>query len=72
MGGLGAVGASPIFGLQLAEQYRGNDHFLSVASSSRRETMVGGALSRVSALRVGLGVGGAALASGSLSPIAFV
>jgi cellobiose-specific phosphotransferase system component IIB len=51
--------------MQLAQQYRGNGHFLSAASSSRRETMVGGALTRASALRVGLGVGGAAIASGS-------
>jgi hypothetical protein len=83
--GLGAVGASSIFGLvcragafaavlptfvlvsrmQLAQQYRGNGHFLSSASSSRHEAMVGGARARVSALRVGLGVGGAAVASGS-------
>jgi hypothetical protein len=82
--GLGAVGASSIFGLvrragafaaklptfvlvsrmQLAQQYRGNRHFLSAASSSRREAMVSGALARAAALRVGLGVGGAAIASG--------
>ncbi len=87
MGGLGAVGASSIFGLvrragalaamlptfvlvscsrmQIAQQYRGNGHFLSAASSSRRETMVGGSLTRASALHVGVGVGGAAIASGS-------
>ena len=83
--GLGAVGASPIFGLvrragafavvlptfllvsrmQLAQQYRGNGHFLSAASSSRHETMVGGALARASALCVGLGVSGATIVSGS-------
>ena len=40
-------------------------HFLSAASSSRREAMVGGALAGGSSLRVGLGVGGAAVASGS-------
>ena len=51
--------------MQLAQQYRGNGHFLSATSSSRREAMVGGALARASALRVGLGVGGAAIASGS-------
>ena len=65
---LGAVGASPIFGLvrragafaavlptfvlvsrmQLAQQYRGNGHFLSAASSSRHEVMVGGALVKTS------------------------
>jgi hypothetical protein len=66
--GLGAVGASSIFGLvrragafaavhstfvlvsrmQLAQQYRGNGHFLSAASSSRHKAMVG-ALARASA-----------------------
>jgi hypothetical protein len=51
--------------MQLTQQYRGNGHFLSAASSSRRETMVGGALTSASALRVGLCVGGAAIASGS-------
>jgi hypothetical protein len=42
--------------IQLAEQYRGNGHLLSATSSSRRETMVGDTLTRVSALRVGLGL----------------
>ena len=51
--------------MQLAQQYRGNGHFLSAASSSRRDTMVGDSLTRASALHVGLGVGGAAIASGS-------
>ncbi len=51
--------------MQLTQQYRGNGHFLSAASSLRRETMVGGSLTRASALRVGLGVGRAAVASGS-------
>ena len=51
--------------MQLAQQYRGNGHFLSAASSSRREAMVGGALARASALRVGLGVSGATIVSGS-------
>jgi hypothetical protein len=51
--------------MQLAQQYRGNGHFLSAASSSRHEAMVGGALARASALRVGLGVSGAAIVSGS-------
>ena len=37
----------------------------SAASSLRREAMVGGALARASAFRVGLGVGGAADDSGS-------
>jgi hypothetical protein len=83
--GLGAVGASPIFGLvrragafaavlptfllvsrmQLAQQYPGNGHFLSASSSSRREALVVGAPARALPLRVGLGVGGAAVASGS-------
>jgi hypothetical protein len=49
----------------IAQQYRGNGHFVSAASSSRRETMVGGSLTRASALHVGLGVGAAAIASGS-------
>jgi hypothetical protein len=85
--GLGAVGASPIFGLvrragafaevlptfvlvsriQLAQQYRGNGHFLTVVSSSRRETMVGGVMTRTLLWRLGLGVGGAVVASGSLA-----
>ena len=51
--------------MQLVQQYRGNDHFLSATSSSRHETMVGGTLTRVSAFRVGLGVGGATIVSGS-------
>ncbi len=51
--------------MQLAQRYRGFGHFLSATSSSRREAMVGGVLARASALRVGLGVGGAAVASGS-------
>jgi hypothetical protein len=51
--------------MQLVQQYRGNGHFLSAASSSRREAMVGGSLTRASALRVGLGVSGAVIASGS-------
>jgi hypothetical protein len=45
--------------IQLTEQYRDNDHFLSAASSSRHETMVGGALARASGILVGLGVSGA-------------
>ena len=50
--------------MQLAQRYRGFGHFLSAASSSRLQTMVGGVLVRASALRVGSGVGGAAVASG--------
>ncbi len=74
--GLGAVGASLVFGLvrgtgaftvvlpsvvlvsriQLAQRYRGNiATSFSTASSSRRETMVGGALATASTFRVGLG-----------------
>jgi hypothetical protein len=37
--------------MQLAQQYRGNGHFLSVTSSSRREAMVGGTLVRTLPLR---------------------
>jgi hypothetical protein len=51
--------------MQLAQQYRGNGHFLRVASSSRHKAMVGGALARASALRVGLGVSGATIVPGS-------
>ena len=51
--------------IQLAEQYRDNDHFLNTVSSSRRETMVGGTLARASDLSVGLGVGGVTIVSGS-------
>jgi hypothetical protein len=51
--------------IQLAQQYRGNDHFLSAAPSSRHETMVGDALTRISVLSVGLGVNGATIVSGS-------
>ncbi len=45
--------------MQLAQQYHDNGHFLRTASSSRHEVMVGGTRVRGSALRVGLGVGGA-------------
>jgi hypothetical protein len=50
--------------MQFAQQYRGNGHFLSAASSSRRETMVSGSLARASTLRVDLGVGGSVITSG--------
>ena len=90
--GLGAVGASLVFGLvrgagafaavlpsfalvsrmPFAQRYRGNATSFSAASSSRREAMVGGALARASAFRVGLGVGGAVIAPGLRAPIAFV
>jgi hypothetical protein len=49
--------------MQLAQQYRDNGHFLSAASSSRRETMVGDDRVRGSALRVGLGVSGDTIVS---------
>ena len=51
--------------MQLTQRYRGFGHFLSAASSSRLEVMVGVTLSRVSDLHVGLGVGGTTIASGS-------
>jgi hypothetical protein len=38
----------------------------------RRETMVGGALTRVSAFRVGLGVSGVAIVSGSYQSLSFI
>jgi hypothetical protein len=53
--------------IHLAQQYRGNDHFLSATSSSKHETMVDGALVRVSLLRVGLGVSGTTIVSGSFA-----
>ena len=55
-----------VSGIQLAQRYRGNiATSFSAASSSRREPMVGGSLARVSAFRVGLGVSGATIVSGS-------
>ena len=39
--------------IHLVEQYRGHGHFLSVTSSSRHESMVGGVLTRDSDLCVG-------------------
>ena len=54
-----------VSGFQLAQHNRGQFHFRNVAFSSQLETMVGDALTRVSALRVGLGVGGVTIASGS-------
>jgi hypothetical protein len=50
--------------MPFAQHIRGFGHFFSTASSSRREAMVAGALERDSALRVGLGVGGAVIAPG--------
>ena len=54
-----------VSGLQLAQHNRDQCHFRSAAFSSQLEAMVGGALVRASALRVGLGVGRALIASGS-------
>jgi hypothetical protein len=51
--------------MQLAQQYRGNGHFLSTTSSSRHEAMVDDVLTRASALRVGLGVSGSTIVPGS-------
>ncbi len=51
--------------MNLAQQYRGNGHFLSVVSSSRLKAMVGGALTRASVLCVRLGVSGSTIVSGS-------
>ena len=51
--------------IQFTQRYRCNVISFSTASSSRLEAMVGGALARASALRVGLGVGGATIVSGS-------
>jgi hypothetical protein len=51
--------------MQFAQRYRGNAISFSATSSSRHKAMVGGALARDSALRVGLGVGGATIVSGS-------
>ena len=53
--------------IHLAEPNRGFGHFFSAASSSRLEAMVGGALARASAFRVGLGVSGDTIVSGSCS-----
>jgi hypothetical protein len=54
-----------VSGFQLAQHNRGQCHFRSAVFSSQLEAMVGGSLARASALRVGLGVGGATIASGS-------
>ena len=51
--------------IHLAQRYRGNTTSFITESSSRREAMVGGALVRALTFRVGLGVGGAAVTSGS-------
>ena len=54
-----------VSGLQLAQINCDTCHFFIAASSSRLETMVGGALARASAFRVGLGVSGDTIVSGS-------
>jgi hypothetical protein len=51
--------------MPFAQHNHGFGHFFSATSSSRRESMVGGALTRASAFRVGLGVSGATIVSGS-------
>jgi hypothetical protein len=51
--------------IHLAQQYRDNGHFRSVVSSSRHEAMVDDVLTKVSTLRVGLGVSGTTIVSGS-------
>ncbi len=51
--------------MPFAQHSRGFATSFSAASSSRLEAMVGGALERVSAFRVGLGVSGATIVSGS-------
>ena len=50
--------------LPFAQHNRGFATSFSATSSLRHETMVGGALARASAFRVGLGVGGAVIAPG--------
>jgi hypothetical protein len=67
--GAGAFAAVlPSFALNsrmpFAQHNRGFGHFFNASSSSRREVMVGGALTRASSFRVGLGVGGAVIAPG--------
>ncbi len=51
--------------MQFEERYRVFGHFLSVVSSSRLKTMVGGTLLKDSAWFVGLGVSGTTIVSGS-------
>ena len=50
--------------MPFAQHNHGFGHSFSATSSSRREATVGGALARVSAFRVGLGVAGAVIAPG--------
>jgi hypothetical protein len=51
--------------MSFAQHNRGFTTSFSTTSSLRRETMVGGALTRASAFRVDLGVSGTAIVSGS-------
>ncbi len=51
--------------IQLTQRYRVNATSFNEASSSRLETMVVGVLVRDSVFRVGLGVGGSTIVSGS-------
>jgi hypothetical protein len=51
--------------LPFAQHNHGFGHFFSVPFSSRRETMVDGTLVKVSVFRVGVGVSGATIVSGS-------
>ncbi len=51
--------------MPFAQHNHGFGHFFSATSSSRREGMVGGVLVRDSFFRVGLGVGGDTIVSGS-------
>ena len=51
--------------IQFAQRYRDNATSFITVSSSRLEAMVDGALARASAFRVGLGVSGATIVSGS-------
>ncbi len=53
-----------VSGFQLAQHNRGN-HFFNTSFSSQLEAMVGDVLVRVSALHVGMGVGGTTITSGS-------
>jgi hypothetical protein len=53
--------------MPFAQHNHGFGHFFIATSSSRREATVGGALARVSAFRVGLGVAGTVIAPGFLA-----
>jgi hypothetical protein len=63
----GLLTFSSVSGFQLAQHKRDKCHFFSAAFPSQLEAMVGVALTRASALHVGLGVGGseATIVSGS-------